>query len=412
MNEQVFTADTTPIVYGPGAAEETGFHLARLGVTRALLITDPHVSSLGIAQRVRDSIGERDVATDIFANARVEPNETSAKQAIAAAQDGGYDGIVGVGGGSSIDTAKIAALFATHGGELLDYVNQPIGQAKPVPGPLIPLVAVPTTAGTGSEATSVAIIDFEELGVKTGISHRYLRPLVGIVDPLLLRELPRSVAASAGLDVVCHAAESYTARAYTTRTKTSPDERPPYQGSNPLADIWAVHALEVGGTYLRRAVSDPDDEEARGQMMLAATTAGIGFGNAGVHVPHACAYPIASLKHAWTPPGYPPGRAFVPHGYSVTVTAPSCFELTQEVAPDRHRRAARLVSRDQTDNLSEAFRALMEDVGAPLTISELGYGEGDIGALVDGALKQQRLLVGAPLDVTAAHLEGIFRASL
>lgn len=412
MNEQVFTTEATSIVYGPGAAEEIGFHLARLGVTRALLITDPHVAALGIPHRVRESAAQHAVAADVFPEARVEPNEASTKQAIAAAREGGYDGIVGVGGGSSIDTAKIAALFATHGGELLDYVNEPIGRAKPVPGPLLPLLAVPTTAGTGSEATSVAIIDFEELGSKSGISHRYLRPLVGIADPLLLRDLPQPVAASAGLDVVCHAAESYTARAYTARTKVSPDRRPPYQGSNPIADIWAVRALEIGGTYLRRAVNDPGDEEARGQMMLAATIAGIGFGNAGVHIPHACAYPIASLRHAWTPPGYPSGRAFVPHGFSVTVTAPACFELTQEAAPDRHRRAAELISRGETDSLSDAFRALMGDVGAPLTIGELGYSDGDVEALVDGALKQQRLLVGAPLDVTAHHLQGIFRASL
>ena len=136
----------------------------------------------------------------------MEPSEESALEAIAAAREGAFDGFVGVGGGSSIDTAKIAALVITHGGELLDWVNRPIGEGKPVPGPLLPVVAVPTTAGTGSEATSVAILDFPRLGVKTGISHRYLRPRIGIVDPLLTRELPAAVTASSGLDVVCHAA--------------------------------------------------------------------------------------------------------------------------------------------------------------------------------------------------------------
>jgi alcohol dehydrogenase class IV len=304
----------------------------------------------------------------------------------------------------------VAALFATHGGELLDYVNAPIGRALAPPGPLLPLVAVPTTAGTGSEATSVAILDFPRLGVKTGISHRHLRPRVGIVDPLLLATAPAAVIASAGLDVVCHAVESFTARPYHTRPRSSPEQRPPYQGSNPVADIWSGRAIEIGGRCLRRAVAG--DQDARAEMMLAATLAGIGFGNAGVHVPHACAYPIASLRHAWTPPGYPTGHAFVPHGYSVTVTAPASFRFTQAHAPERHREAALALTGGESDDLAGAFAELMRDVGAPATLTELGYGEEDIPALVDGALKQQRLLVVAPCEVGAADLERIFRESL
>ncbi len=412
MNETVFTVEATPIVYGPGAAAETGFHLARLGVTKVLVISDPHVAKLGITQQVREAIGERDVATDVYAHARVEPDESSMLEAIAYAREGGYDGFVGVGGGSSIDTAKVATLFATHGGELLDYVNKPIGQAKAPPGPLLPLVAVPTTAGTGSEATSVAIIDFPRLGVKTGISHRYMRPRVGVVDPLLLRETPSAVAASCGLDVVCHAVESFTARRFDTRERVGPDERPPYQGSNPVADMWSAKAIESGGRFLRRAVADPDDLEARGEMMLAATLAGIGFGNAGVHVPHACAYPIASLKHEWTPPGYPTDHAFIPHGFSVTVTAPAAFRFTHEGAPERHLEAARLLTNGESDDLAGSIAELIRDVGAPLTLSELGYEASDIPSLVDGALKQQRLLVVSPREPSADDLAGILGASL
>ena len=412
VKEAIFTVEATPIVFGPGAARETGFHLARLGVTKALIVSDPHVAKLGITQLVREAVGERDIATDVFANARVEPDERSMLDAIALAREGGYDGFVGVGGGSSIDTAKVAALFATHGGELLDYINKPIGQAKAPPGPLLPLAAVPTTAGTGSEATSVAIIDFPRLGVKTGISHRYMRPRVGIVDPLLVRETPGAVTASCGLDVVCHAVESFTARRFDTRDSVGPDERPPYQGSNPIADMWSAKAIESGGRFLRRAVADASDTEARGEMMMAATIAGIGFGNAGVHVPHACAYPIASLKHAWTPPGYPTDHAFIPHGLSVTVTAPAAFRFTHEAAPDRHREAAQLLTGGESDDLAEAMSQLMRDVGAPTTLTELGYDENDIPALVDGTLKQQRLLVMAPCDVGADDISEVLRASL
>lgn len=410
MNETVFTVEATPIVFGVGASQETGFQLRRLGVRRALLVSDPHVVALGITERVEAAIAELGIETEVYGRARVEPSEDSVLDAIAAARDGGFDGFVGVGGGSSIDTAKIAALFATHGGALLDYVNRPIGEGKAPPGPLLPIVAVPTTAGTGSEATSVAIVDFPRLGVKTGISHRLLRPRVGIVDPALTRELPRAVTASCGLDVVCHAAESYTARPFDSRERSAPDDRPPYQGANPIADIWSARALEIGGRFLRRAVADGDDLEARSEMMLAATMAGVGFGSAGVHIPHACAYPIASLKHGWTPTGYPDPHPFIPHGFSVTVSAPAAFRFTEAASPERHREAARLLGGE--DDLANALAALMRDIGAPTTLRELGYGPQDVPALAEGAAKQQRLLAVAPREAGAPELEGILRASL
>jgi alcohol dehydrogenase class IV len=406
----VFTLEATKIVFGEGAAEETGFHLAGLGATRALLMSDPHVISLGITDRVRSAVAAAGIEAVVFDGVHVEPSEASALEAIAFARGGDFDGFVGIGGGSSIDTAKIAALFATHGGDLLDYVNRPIGEGRPPPGPLLPLVAVPTTSGTGSEATSVAIVDFPRLGVKTGISHRELRPRIGIVDPLLAATLPAAVTASAGLDVVCHAAESYTAQPFSNRPKSPPDERPPYQGANPISDVWSARALELGGRFLRRAVQDAADSEARGGMMLAATLAGIGFGSAGVHIPHACAYPIASLKHEWTPPGYPGGNAFVPHGFSVAVTAPAAFAFTAEALPERHAEAAELLGAG--GNLTEAFTALMSDVGAPASLRTLGYDDGDLPMLVEGALQQERLLVCAPRTPAPADLRRILAESL
>lgn len=409
MREAVFTVEATPIVFGPGASEETGFHLGRLGVTRAMLVSDPHVRDLGITERVRASLGARGIDSEIFDRVRIEPNEESVVDAIEFASDGDFDGFVGIGGGSSIDTAKLSALFATHGGELLDYVNRPIGNAKPVPGPLLPLIAVPTTAGTGSEATTVAIIDFPRLGVKTGVSHRHLRPRIGIVDPLLTLDLPPSVTASAGIDVVCHAIESYTAIPFHERERTSPDDRPPYQGANPISDLWSTRAIEAGGKYLRRAVYDGQDLEARSEMMLAATTAGIGFGNAGVHLPHACAYPIASLKHVYTPEGYPEPSPFIPHGFSVAVTAPASLRFTREAAPERHQEAARLLG---GEDIAVEFGRLLRDIEAPTSLTEFGYGEEDIPELASGALKQERLLVVSPRQADRQDLEQILRESL
>jgi alcohol dehydrogenase class IV len=299
----------------------------------------------------------------------------------------------------------------------MDYVNPPIGEGRKPPAPLLPHLAIPTTSGTGSEATTVAVLDLPELKVKTGISHRYLRPAQAIVDPELTRTLGPEVTASAGLDVVCHAAESYCSKPFDTRARpASPDERPPYQGSNPVADVWSAKALELGGRHLRRAVADGDDVEARGAMMLAATMAGVGFGSAGVHIPHACAYPIAGLKHEYAPPGYPDDHPFVPHGHSVIVTAPAAFRFTYDAMPERHEHVAALLAGGEVeggpDALPGQLRALMRDIGAPSGIEELGYGADDIPALVEGARKQQRLLVIAPREPSDDDLAAILRASL
>lgn len=416
MNETVFTLEATPVKFGPGAADDAGWELARLGVTRALLVTDPGVAAAGHPDRVRAAIEAAGIEVVVFDRARVEPTLASLDEAAAFARDAHVDGFVSVGGGSAMDTAKVADLVVSHPAPLMEYVNSPVGGGRKPPSPLRPHLAIPTTSGTGSEATTVAVLDLPELRVKTGISHRYLRPAQAIVDPELTRTLGPEVTASAGLDVVCHAAESYLSRPYDQRRRpATPDERPPYQGANPVADVWSAKALEHGGRYLRRAVADPADVEARGAMMLAATMAGVGFGSAGVHIPHACAYPIAGLKHAYQPPGYPGDHPFVPHGHSVIVTAPAAFRFTYEAAPERHEHVAGLLTGAPArgpDALPDALRALMRDVGAPSGIAELGYGEEDIPALVEGALKQQRLLVIAPREAGPDDLAAILRASL
>jgi hydroxyacid-oxoacid transhydrogenase len=417
-NETIFTMEATPLKYGPGAAEEAGWEVKRLGVGRVMLVSDPGVVAAGITPRVQELIEGEGIEVEVWDRSRVEPTADSLQAAANFAVEGEFDGFVAVGGGTSIDTAKVAALIATHGGEIMDYVNAPVGGGKKPPSSLKPLLAVPTTAGTGAEATTVAILDIPDQRVKTGISHQYLRPDRGVVDPLLTLTMPPQVTSSCGLDVVCHAAESFISRPYDARPKPeSPDDRPPYHGANPVADMWSAKALEYGGEYLRRAVENGEDVEARGAMMLGASLAGIGFGSAGVHIPHACAYPIAGLKHEYEPPGYPKDHGFVPHGWSVIVTAPAAFRFTYPSDPERHRRVAELLSgqsieKPDENTLPEVLIQLMQDVGAPRGVRELGYDEGDIEDLVDGAIKQQRLLVGAPREVTEEDLANIIRESM
>jgi len=417
-NETIFTMEATPLKYGPGAAEEVGWEVKRLGVGRIMLVSDPGVVEAGITGRIQELIEGEGIEVEVWHKARVEPTADSLQAAADFASQGNFDGFVAVGGGTSIDTAKVSDLIATHGGEIMDYVNAPVGGGKKPPSPLKPLLAVPTTAGTGAEATTVAILDIPEQRVKTGISHQYLRCDRGVVDPLLTVTMPPQVTSSCGLDVVCHAAESFISKPYDARPKPeSPDDRPPYQGANPVADMWSAKALEYGGKYLRRAVENGQDTEARGAMMLGASLAGIGFGSAGVHIPHACAYPIAGLKHEYEPAGYPKDHPFVPHGWSVIVTAPAAFRFTYSSDPERHRRVAELLSGQKIEeadenSLPDVIIQLMQDVGAPRGVRELGYGEDDIDELVDGAMKQQRLLVGAPREVTEEDLANIIRESM
>ena len=392
-------------------------------MTHAFVVVDPEVRAAGLAAPILDSMRAAGVQLTEYDDVDTEPSIHAFERAVAAARAAGVgasgaDGFVALGGGSAIDTAKVANLVLTHGGQIMDYVNPPVGRGVKPPGPLRPLLAIPTTPGSGSEATTVAILDIPELKVKTGISHRYMRPSQAIVDPELTRTAPGAVIASAGLDVVCHAAESFLSRPYSSRPRpVSPDERPPYQGSNPVADLWSGQALRYGGQYLRRAVASEGDLEARGFMMLSATMAGVGFGSAGVHIPHSCAYPVAGLKHTYRHPGYPGSKMFVPHGFSVIVTAPASFRFTFDAAPERHLQAASFLTGEtyapgDREALPSALLSLMRDVGAPSGIRELGYDESDIPALIEGAFKQQRLLAVAPKMPTEADLEQILLESM
>jgi alcohol dehydrogenase class IV len=417
-HETIFTMEATPVKFGIGASDEAGWELARLGVKRAMLVTDPGVVVLGHPERIKKLIEAEGIEVVLYDRARVEPTIDSFQDAADYALEHGVDGFVSVGGGSSLDTAKIANLVTTHPAPVMDYVNPPVGKGKKPPSPLGPHLAIPTTSGTGSEATTVAVLDIPDIKVKTGISHRYLRPTQAIVDPELARTLPPEVTSSTGLDVVCHAAESFLSKPFDRRPRPeSPGERPPYQGANPVADVWSAKALEFGGRYLRRAVADGDDVEARGHMMLAATMAGVGFGSAGVHIPHSCAYPIASVKHEYQPPGYADDHPFVPHGYSVIVTAPAVFRFTYDAMPQRHHHVAELLAgaplRDPgPDSLPEVLRVLMRDAGAPSGVAAFGYSEDDIPTLVEGALKQERLLAVAPKEVDEDDLRQIITASM
>ncbi|MQA98009.1 MAG: iron-containing alcohol dehydrogenase [Streptosporangiales bacterium] len=326
--------------------------------------------------------------------------------------------LVAVGGGTSIDTAKAINLLLTNPGELMDYVNVPVGGGLAPVNPLLPLVAVPTTTGTGAESTTVCVLDVLELKVKTGISHPRLRPALAVIDPGLTLTQPAGVTAAAGMDILCHAVESYTARPYSSFERKRPEQRVPYCGANPISDMWSERAMSLLAGSFRRAVRHGDDATARAEMALAATLAGMGFGNAGVHIPHANAYPIAGRVRDFRPKDYPDAEPMVPHGMSVALTAPAAFRFTYPAAPERHVRAAELLDpaaprpSDPAEYLPSVLTSLMRDIGIPNGIGAVGYRADDVPALVEGALRQQRLLATAPREVTGDDLTAIFTGSM
>jgi hydroxyacid-oxoacid transhydrogenase len=283
------------------------------------------------------------------------------------------------------------------------------------------MIAIPTTAGTGSETTGTSIFDYEEMHVKTGIAHRALRPVMGIIDPDNTRTLPRMVAACTGLDVLSHALESLTALPYTQRAAPEhPRLRPAYQGSNPISDIWASRAIEMCARYLVRAVQDAEDDEARSQMLLAAAIAGIGFGNAGVHLPHGMAYPVAGMVRDYWPEGYHVDHPLVPHGMAVIVNAPAVFRFTAPTDPELHLQAAALMGVDTRgatpgdagELVAGALVEMMRATGMPNGLAALGYGPDDVDQLVAGTLPQHRVTKLSPRPASAEELRGLFLDSM
>ena len=418
--ETIFTWGAPPLKFGAGAADEVGADLAGFGVRRALVVTDPGVAALGVPLRIADALRRYGIEAEVFDGVHVEPTDDSMTKAVEYARaQGEWDGFVAVGGGSAIDTAKAVNLLTTHPGALMDYVNKPIGGGKAPTGQLKPLVAVPTTAGTGAESTAMCILDVLSMKVKTGISHWRLRPSLAVVDPLLTMTLPPEVTASAGMDIVCHAVESYTARWYASFDRKQPEDRVTYCGANPVSDLWCEKAMTLIARSFRRAVHDgAHDVGARTEMMMAATFAGMGFGNAGVHIPHANGYPIAGRVRDFRPAGYPQDEPMVPHGQSVSLTAPEAFRFSFESAPERHLRAASLLApdaekhNDASEQLPSVLVALMRDIGIPNGIGGVGYTEDDVPDLVPGTMKQQRLLATCPKTPTEDDIAGILTRSV
>ena len=421
-NDIAFEMAVSSIRFGKGVTREIGFDLAELGATHVLVLTDSVLRSLPPVHTVLQSLQASRLRYAVFDRVRVEPTDESFHEAIGFAREDSYDAFVAVGGGSTIDTAKAVNLYTTYPpADFLDYVNPPIGKGLPVPGPLRPLIAIPTTAGTGSETTGVSIFDLTKLHAKTGIANRRLKPTLGVLDPDNTRTMPPEVAASSGLDILSHAIESFTAMPYTGRPMPDrPALRPAYQGSNPISDVWSMQALRMVAKYLVRAVADPADDEARSQMLLAAAYAGVGFGNAGVHLPHGMSYPVSGHVKSYRAPGYVSDHPLVPHGISVILNAPAVFRYTAPANPQRHLEAAAALGADVSDVrdadagkvLADRITWFMRELKVPNGLQAVGYTSSDIDTLVEGTLPQHRVTKLSPRPAGPEELGKLFEDAM
>jgi alcohol dehydrogenase class IV len=416
-----FTVAMPKLTFGRGCLREAGRRAALRGIRRAALITDPFLVHGPYVDTVRHSLADNNVDCAVFSDVRIEPCDATVMEAAEFLMDGNFDGVISVGGGSALDTAKASMVYSRYPADFLDYFGPPVGMGRAVPGPVLPHLACPTTSGTGSECTSLSVIRINALNTKFVLGSPHILPDEALVDPACCDTLPANVVASTGFDLLSHAIECYTARAYTRWGRVDdPASRPYIQGANPWSDLAAQEALELVGRYLVRGVEDETDAEARDGLMWAATLAGMAFGNSGTHLPHAMSYGVTHLMRDVTTPGYDVKSPFVPHGISVIVSAPAIFRYTAEAAPERHLEAAVHLGADGSDcgpevageQVADRIVSMMKATAMPNGLGGIGFGAGDVGALTESAVRQKRAIANAPRDTNAVDIENMYRAAL
>jgi alcohol dehydrogenase class IV len=406
--ETVFEFSVPRIKFGWNAVNEIGYEARRLNSRRILIVTDKGVMGTGIPDSVK-TILDKDggVEVFIFSDVSPEPSKDDFERCIDFARGADVDLLVAVGGGSSIDVAKTTGILLRWGGNLIDYIAPPTGLGKRIPGPGKPVIAVPTTAGTGSEVSPASIISLPDKKIKEGITSVYQKPILAIVDPILTLSMPPNVTAITGIDALSHAIEAYITRRFDAKTASKPDGRPVYGGGNPVTDIFASTAVRLIGRFLPRAYSNPLDFEARWHMSLGSLLAGIAFTNAGLGLAHAIALAVG-------------GRLHYTHGEVIAAVLPSVLEFNSLSNPRALRRIAELMdepvgglsSREASLKAISAVRELIVSLKLPSSLRDLGVREEEVPAIVEDTLKIKRLLEGNPRRVERRDLEEMMLRNL
>jgi len=419
---ETFTVAIPKLTFGRGCLGEAGARAAARGMTRIALLTDSFLSSGPYVANVQRALSDAGLDYEVFSDIRIEADDTSVKNAAIFISEGNFDGVISVGGGSVMDTAKAAMVYGLYPcDEFLDYFAPPLGAGKAIPGALLPHLACPTTSGTGSECTSLSVLRINDLNTKFVLGNPLLLPDEALVDPACCDSLPGNIVASTGFDLLSHAIECYTSKAYTRWAKIEdPLKRPYIQGANPWSDLAATRALELVGEYLERGVNDATDSEARDQLMWGATLAGMAFGNSGTHLPHALSYGITHLMQDITTDDYAVSSPFIPHGISVIASAPAIFRYTAEGAPERHLEAANSLGANAwdagNDDAGEVVAGriveLMKKTRIPLGIGELGFAAADVKPLAASSVRQIRAIANAPRETNLQDIENIYASAI
>jgi hydroxyacid-oxoacid transhydrogenase len=417
-----FTIAIPKVTFGRGCLGEAGARAQGLGMTRVGLFTDAALRQSSYFATVMDSLHAAGLDVAVFDEITIEADDESVVRGAAFIADGNFDGVVSLGGGSVMDTAKASMLYGLHPvADFLDYFAPPLGAGKPIPSDLLPHLACPTTSGTGSECTSISVLRINDLKTKFVLANAALMPQQALIDPVCCASLPAMVVASTGFDLLCHALECYTAKAYTRWARVDdPNKRTLIQGANPWSDLAARKALEIAGEYLDRGVNDADDTQARDQLMWGASLAGMAFGNSGTHLGHALSYGVTHLMQDITTDGYRVGSPFVPHGISVAVSAPAIFRYTAAAAPERHFEAAGYLQADlqgaAADDSGEALATrlieLMRKTGVPNGLSGVGFGAANVPALAASSARQVRAIANSPRETNLVDIENIYAAAI
>lgn len=382
------------IVFGCGAAEGIGDDAAVRGFKRALVVTDQRLIDAGLLAPISASLAKAGLSVEVFPGGVPEPSDVVVDSAVAQARAARPDVIVGLGGGSNMDIAKAVAAAHAHGGRCADY----FGENK-VPGPVTPLIAVPTTAGTGSEVTSVAVIEDTERRLKLAVASPFVRPSLAVVDPLLTLSCPPRVTAESGMDALAHAVETMTVIGFQA-FEPPPGLRPQFCGHFDLTDALAERAIKLIGAHLREAVYQPKNAQAREGMHLAALLAGMAFSNAGLSAVHALQYPVGALTHT-------------PHGLGTGLLLPYVVEYLLPSNPAAFAAIAEWLGEARAaDRCVDAIQKLKADVGLPMRLRDIGVEDRNIRPMAEQAMTYARLvrMSARPLSVDA--LEGILKRAL
>jgi alcohol dehydrogenase class IV len=379
---------------------QLGEVVQRLKSDRVFVITDAALVRAGVVERVRSALAAARIEAAVFEGGVPEPPLSLAETCVATARQFQANVILGLGGGSNMDLAKITATVLTHGGSARDYIGD-----DQIPGPIVPLICVPTTAGTGSEVSGASVLTDTEKKMKVGILSNHLRPRVALVDPQLTVSCPSKVTADSGIDALTHAIEAYTA-VDNEEFPLPAGERTIYQGRHPMGDLLAERAIELIGANLRRAVADGRDLPAREAMALGATLAGLAFSNVGVAVVHALEYPLGGATHC-------------SHGSGNGLLLPFVMRFNLPARVARFARIAQLLGEDVVGLVEQgaaeraiaAVERLKSDIGIPQRLRDLGVTPDQIPVFAEKAFAVKRILRVNPRPVTAQDLEGILQSA-